>query len=150
MQEIAFYRLTVSPVEKALPALLQKAYEQDKRVLVLANTEAEMESLNSALWTFRQDAFLPHGSRKDPQPERQPVYLTNGSENPNSASILVAVNGREIDGLKGFERGVDMFDSRQEGADAAFESRKEKYQSLGLSPVIWEQNDKGGWGKSGG
>ena len=51
MTEINFYHLTFSPLERALPKLLERTLEGGKRALVLAASEARVDALNSQLWT---------------------------------------------------------------------------------------------------
>ena len=52
MTEIAFYHLERARLELALPKLLEKTFATGKRALVIAGTEARVESLANALWTY--------------------------------------------------------------------------------------------------
>ena len=54
MAEIAFYHLERARPEMALPKLLEKALAAEKRALVMAGTEARVEALANALWTYEQ------------------------------------------------------------------------------------------------
>ena len=65
MTEISFYHLERSPLEQALPKLLEKTLSIGKRALVLASTEDRVENLAQVLWTYDPDAWLPHGTAKD-------------------------------------------------------------------------------------
>ena len=65
MVEIAFYQLRRTPLEKALPKLLEKVLESGRRAVVLAASEERAEALNAALWTYEQGSFLPHGTARD-------------------------------------------------------------------------------------
>ena len=49
------------------------------------------------LWTYRDDAFLPHGTAAGGHAALQPVYLTLGDENPNGANVLMLVDGARAD-----------------------------------------------------
>lgn len=40
--------------------LVDKAYLQKKSVYIQANSEQEAQTLDDLLWTFRDDAFIPH------------------------------------------------------------------------------------------
>ena len=48
------------------------------------------------LWTYSRKQFIPHGSKLDPQPEKQPIYITDELQNPNSASVLVIISPTDI------------------------------------------------------
>lgn len=65
-----------------------KAYETGKSVLVRVGNEERVEFLNALLWTYNDQSFLPHGSKKDGNAELQPIWLTSGTDNPNMASLL--------------------------------------------------------------
>ena len=61
MAEVLFYHLTAAPLEATLPDLLEKSLARGWRVLLRAGSEAGLGFLDDRLWTFRDDAFLPHG-----------------------------------------------------------------------------------------
>ena len=88
MTEISFYHLEKSNLEFALPKLLEKVLEMGKRALVIGESEARIELLASALWTYNSDSWLPHGTSKDSYPEEQPVWLSSENTNPNGATFL--------------------------------------------------------------
>ena len=146
MAEVLFYHLTAAPIETTLPELLEKALARGWRVLVRCGSEAGLAALDRALWTWRDDAFLPHGTGTDPYPDRQPVYLTLGEENPNGAAVLMLVDGaRRLPGeLGGFARTCVLFDG---GDDAALEAAREdwrKVRETGLDARYWAR-ERGGW-----
>jgi len=76
MAEMLFYHLQRQPLEKVLPALLEKSLARGWRVVVQASSEERMEALDAHLWTYRDDAFLPHGTDRESDPASQPVLLT--------------------------------------------------------------------------
>ncbi len=100
------------------------------------------------LWTYNEAGFLPHGSARDGNAERQPVWLTAGDENPNGASMLVLVDGADSARLDGFQRCCDIFDGNDEAAVAAARQRWKAAKAAGHELVYWEQSD-GKWQKRG-
>ncbi len=145
MTDIGFYHLTGTPLERALPKLLEKVLRSGKRAVVMAGSEERVESLNAMLWTYRQDSFLPHGSARDANPEAQPVWLTAKDENPNGASILILCDGAARGSIADFERCLEMFDGRDEAAVAEARLRWKSYQETGHSCVYHQQTETGGW-----
>src|SRR5712692_8553828 len=115
MAEIGFYHLQTTPLERALPRLLERARAQGYRIVVRAASSERIEHLNALLWTYDDASFLAHGSARDGNAASQPIWLTDGPENPNEASMLLLVDGVEAENLAGFARIADMFD----GNDAA-------------------------------
>ena len=65
MTKIRFYHLQKSPLERVLPQLLEKVLAKGDRAVVMAGSEERVEALNTLLWTYAQQSFLPHGSTRD-------------------------------------------------------------------------------------
>ena len=86
--EVNFYHLTKSSLEDALPRLLVKTLQAGERAVVMLGSPERVDALNTHLWTFDPNGFLPHGSARDGEAERQPVWLTHLDENPNGAAFL--------------------------------------------------------------
>lgn len=147
MTEIGFYHLTKTPLERALPKLLEKALAGGMRAVVIAGSEERVEALDAALWTYEQLSFLPHGSARDGEPEEQPVWLTTQDENPNGSSLLVLTDGAQSSQLGTFARCLDMFDGRDPDAVAAARTRWRAFKEAGHTLAYWQQNEAGGWVK---
>ena len=90
MTDISFYHLERSPLEQALPKLLEKTLAAGKRALVLASSDERVEALAQTLWTYDPGSWLPHGTPKDGNPEDQPVWLSTDPETPNHAMPVVS------------------------------------------------------------
>ena len=99
MAEIGFYHLGATPLDRALPRLLERARAQGHRIVVRAGSTERVEQLNALLWTYDEASFLAHGSGRDGNPAAQPIWLTEKDENPNGASMLVLVDGVEAGDL---------------------------------------------------
>ena len=148
MTEIGFYHLRASPLERALPRLLERALAEGHRVVVMAGSPERVEHLNDVLWTYSEESFLPHGSARDGNAERQPVWLTVDDENPNRAGMLVLVDGARSVRLGDYARCCDMFDGNDEAAVAAARQRWAEAKAAGHVLTYWEQID-GKWEKRG-
>lgn len=147
MADIAFYHLLHSPLEKALPAILDKVQASGLRALVLAENEALIKTLDTALWTYGGSKFLAHSAVKDEYVEDQPIFLTRTEENPNKAEVLVALEGKQPAFAGDFARVLDMFDGLDEAQVAAARARWKKYKDAGHSLTYWKQEPSGGWKK---
>lgn len=146
MAEILFYRLSGSPIEAALPDMLEKALARGWRVLVRAGTEAGVAFLDDRLWTYRDDSFLPHGLAGAPHAARQPVLLTRGRENANAAQVLMLVMGAraEVAEMAGYERACLMFEEADADAVAAARDDWRAVVAAGLPAKFWAQ-EQGRW-----
>jgi DNA polymerase III subunit chi len=144
--EVGFYHLLSTPLERALPRLLERALGQGHRIVVQAGSPERVEHLNALLWTYDEAGFLPHGSARDGNPGAQPIWLTHESENPNGASILFLVDGVAMEDLTGFTRCIDMFDGNNSEAVAAARDRWRAASAAGHTLTYWQQTEKG-WEK---
>jgi DNA polymerase III subunit chi len=148
--EVAFYQLTTTSLEKTLPKLLEKAYASGQRVVVLVDSQERLELLNSVLWTYSTNAFLPHGSAADASDthSRQPIWLTTKLENPNQATVLVVTTGQVIEKQPEFTRLIDIFDGNVPEILKSAQERYKQYQTSGAPCVYWRQTLEGSWEKA--
>jgi DNA polymerase-3 subunit chi len=143
--EIRFYHLTRMPLERALPALLERALGAGMRSVVIAGSEERVEALNQLLWTYEERSFLPHGSKRDGRPERQPVWLTTEDENPNGATCLVLTDGAVSGRVGEYRRCLDLFDGQDPAAVEAARGRWKTWKDAGHELSYWQQDDSGRW-----
>lgn len=141
---IQFYHLITTPLERALPRLMEKAIASGMRVVVRGTGE-QVKRLDEVLWTFDPNSFLPHGTGADPQAERQPIYLTEANDNPNGATLLVIADGQRYEGEGDFTRIFDIFDGADEDAVNAARFRWKSYKDKGYPLTYVKQKDDGGW-----
>src|SRR5437660_11784949 len=93
MAEIGFYHLLATPLERALPRLLERARAQGYRIVVRAASSERIEHLSALLWTYDDASFLPHGSARDGSAGDQPIWLSERGHNPNDEALLVLLDG---------------------------------------------------------
>jgi DNA polymerase-3 subunit chi len=146
MTEIGFYHLRSTPLERALPRILERALTEGHRVVVMAGSPERVDHLDALLWTYDDASFLPHGTARDGSAERQPVWLTTADENPNGATMLVLVDGARSARLDAYARCCDVFDGNDETAVIAARERWREAKAAGHRLVYWEQN-QGKWEK---
>ena len=151
MSEIGFYHLTRTPLEMALPKLLEKALGTGARVLVRIGDPNRLDALDRALWTYDRDSFLPHGTPRDGDQEQQPVLLTTEpADNPNGAQILVLVDRAHAEDAAAFSRCLELFDGRDPDAVESARGRWRWAGEKGIERVYWQQDERGRWRRAGG
>jgi DNA polymerase III subunit chi len=150
MTEILFYHLKGQTPEQVLPALLVKSLERGWRVVVQASSDERVEALDAHLWTWRDDAFLPHGTWRDAEAAEQPIMLTVNEENPNKASVRFLVDGASMAGdAGGYERIVLLFDGEDPDALEAARARWSEAKAAGAQVTYWQADEKGRWRRQG-
>jgi len=147
--EVLFYHLERQGLEKVLPSLVEKTLERGWRAVVQAGTQERLAAIDQALWTYKDDSFLAHGSAKDGHAADQPVYLTTGDDTPNGAGVRFLVDGAETAELKGFVRIVYMFDGNDADAVARARTQWTAAKSAGCPVTYWQQSAAGKWEKKG-
>ena len=89
---VSFYVLAAQePVARLNYAcrLTEKAYKLSQRIHLHTADQAEAETLDKMLWTFRQGSFVPH-ERLDPsRPPAAPVTIGSGAEEPGDVDLLI-------------------------------------------------------------
>jgi DNA polymerase-3 subunit chi len=145
--EILFYHLERAILMDVLPSLVEKSLQRGWRVVIQGPTRKHVDDLNNALWTFRDDSFLPHGTSDDCFTSEQPVYLTEKTDNPNGAAIRFFVEGAQPDGIGGYERIVYLFDGHNDEAVSDARQQWKRLADEGGNSTYWRQNERGGWEK---
>jgi DNA polymerase III subunit chi len=146
MTEMLFYHLKGQRLEQVLPPLLQKSLERGWRVVVQASSEERVEALDAHLWTWRDDAFLPHGTTRDPEVAEQPIVLTASTENPNGATVRFLVDGVNLAAdAANYERIVLLFDGDDPEAVEIARARWQEAKSAGADVTYWKADENGRW-----
>jgi DNA polymerase-3 subunit chi len=147
MTEVLFYHLELQPLERVLPSLLERTLERGWRAVVQCGSRERLEALDTSLWTYREESFLPHGTASDGPGDVQPIFLTTGDDNPNGAQVRFLVEGASAPGFDGYDRIVHLFDGHD--ADAIAQAREEwkRARSAGCAVTYWQQADNGRWEK---
>ncbi len=146
MTDVWFYHLEHTSLEQALPELLDKTLARGWKALVRATERARLDQLDGWLWTYRDEAFLPHGLNDEPYADRQPVLLTTEFGNPNGAEALFLVDGAEAGDLAPYVRCMVLFDGRDEGIVAAARAQWSRIKATGAEMSYWRQEGRG-WRK---
>jgi DNA polymerase-3 subunit chi len=147
LAELWFYHLERSELERALPPLLEKCLQRGWRALVRGGSAERLESLDTTLWTYRDDSFLPHGRDVDPAPERQPVLLTTQAGNANGAQALFVIDGADPGDISPFERACVVFDGRDSHALDLARSQWKQAKDAGITASYWRESAAGKWEK---
>jgi DNA polymerase-3 subunit chi len=147
MTEVLFYHLEHQPLERVLPSLVEKTLERGWRAVVQAGSQERVEALDTLLWTYREESFLPHGTRRDGDPALQPVYLTADEDNPNGATVRFLVDGAELPDPSGYARVVYLFDGADAAAVARARAQWQAAKAAGCEVTYWQQSSEGRWEK---
>ena len=144
--EVWFYHLERTALEQALPDLLEKTLARGWKALVRTSDRDRVEELDSWLWTFRDDSFLPHGVAGEVHAAREPILLTTETDNVNGANALFVIDRAEVGALDGYERCILMFDGRDENALQEARAQWRAVKAAGHAVSYWQEGERG-WAK---
>lgn len=145
--EVLFYHLQRQPLDRVLPSLVERTLERGWRAVIQAGTEERLDAIDALLWTWKDESFLPHGSRKDGNADHQPVFLTTEQDNPNGAAVRFLIDGAALARFTGYVRVVVLFDGHDTNALERARSQWKTVKSEGLAATYWQQSDAGRWEK---
>jgi DNA polymerase-3 subunit chi len=128
--------------------LLEKVLARGDRAVVMAGSDERVAALDTALWTYDDRSFLPHGTARDGHAEDQPVWLTTSEENPNGAKVLILTDGATAS-LTNWMLVLEIFDGNSDDTVAAARGRWKAYKEAGHELTYWKQDTQGRWEKAG-
>ena len=144
--EVWFYQLERATLEQVLPELLERTLARGWRTQIRAQAEDRLEQIDSWLWSWRDDAFLPHGLASEPMAERQPVLLTTAADNLNNAQALFLIDSSDEGDISPYVRCMVVFDGKDDEALALARKRWSRMRAGGYPVSFWRQGDRG-WEK---
>ena len=148
MTDILFYHLERQPLEKVIPALLEKTLERGWRAVVRAKSADKVQLLDEALWSYSEESFLPHAVASEPYAEIEPIILTATQDEPNRPDILCLVEGAEFpEKVESYQRVVLLFDGNDDVALSDARKAWKEVRGRGLESTYWQQSESGRWEK---
>lgn len=149
MTEAVFYHLENQPLEAVLPGLVERTLERGWRAVIQAGSQERVAALDLLLWTYKEESFLPHGTKADASGDLQPIFLTDGFDNPNGARVRFLVGGASPPdaGLDAYDRIVVLFDGRDPDAVVQARAHWKTIKAAGCVVTYWQQSPEGRWEK---
>jgi len=146
MTEVLFYHLRGVTVESVLPSLLEKSLQRGWRVVVQATSEERADALDSHLWTFRDDSFLPHATWRVADAAQQPVLLVVDDGNPNGAKIRFLIDGAGLPpDSASYERLVLVFNGDDDEAVTQARATWTASKAQGFEVIYRQMDETGRW-----
>jgi DNA polymerase III subunit chi len=146
MTEVLFYHLQDMTLENVLPPLLEKSLERGWRVVVQSTSEERTEALDSHLWTYLEDSFLPHATWRVADAQDQPIILAVEDSNPNRATVRFLVDNAPLPADCGiYDRIVLVFNGDDTDALAAARHAWTDCKARGFEVTYWQADERGRW-----
>jgi DNA polymerase-3 subunit chi len=146
MTETLFYHLERRSLEEILSGLVEKSLQRGWRAAIKTDSAERSDALDTLLWTYDDQSFLPHAQAGDGDPAGQPVLISVEEGNPNSAQIVFYVGGAgpsDWNGLSDMARIVLLFDGRDEAALASARAAWKDAKASGHDVTYWKETPSG-------
>lgn len=138
---VDFYHLSQSPLERVLPSICEKVLASGERLLIVARPDL-LDGVDTLLWSYAPESFLPHGRAEAAVAERQPILLADQLSAANGATHVALADGEWREAALGFARTFYIFDAAHlDAARAAWRALKSRPD---LERRYWKQTD-GKW-----
>jgi DNA polymerase-3 subunit chi len=147
MTEVLFYHLENQPLERVIPVLLEKTLERGWKAVVETGSRERAEALDTALWTYRDESFLPHGIAGTETDALQPVLITTEADNPNGATVRFFVDRAVPQSVASYERIVYLFSGQDPDAVAEARVAWKALSTPDNAVTYWQQDPGGRWVK---
>jgi len=147
--EIWFYHLESASVEETLPPLIEKCLDRVWRALVLSPSAERLQALDSHLWTWKPNSWLPHHSPGSQEGHVAPIQLGDSQGEARAAEAVFLLDGASWGPLEGVSRLFVLFDGRDPDNVTHARQQWRVAKEAGLSPTYWRQGEDGRWAKNG-
>ena len=166
MTDIAFYHLTASEAQDALPQLIAKTIAAGKKALI-SSDKNQLSALSAALWSYGHTApqgkssyngantgdasWLPHGitGKDDDDADLCPIWFTaETGQNANKAEFSFYLDGVMPQDASTFERIFILFNGLDDTAVSNARTQWKSLRDKGYTLSYWTQDDRGAWQKT--
>jgi DNA polymerase III subunit chi len=146
MTETLFYHLERRALEDVLPGLVEKSLKRGCRAAIKTDSSERSDALDTLLWTYDDQSFLPHAQLGDGDAAGQPVLISVEEGNPNAAQIFFYVGGAlppDWTALSNLDRVVLLFDGRDAQALASARAAWNDAKDAGHDVTYWKETPSG-------
>ncbi|WP_461537688.1 DNA polymerase III subunit chi [Spongorhabdus nitratireducens] len=115
--------------------LIEKAWRQDFKILVLCPDAAAVEALDELLWDWREDSFIPHTTSSDNDSVEPVLLCSDVSEQGKDYTLLLNLGNDVPSGFGEFTRIGEMVPDDDNGKNRSRENFR-YYRGQGITPRV--------------
>ena len=109
--------------------LARKAFDANLSTLVLARDADQAEQLDDLLWSFDEDAYIPHQLAGDDEDELAPVLIAGPDVDTPMRTLVINLRDAAVQG--NVERVLEVVPA-DDGARGPLRERWKQYQARGF------------------
>jgi DNA polymerase III subunit chi len=139
MTRVQFVRLSKPEKAKHLCELAEEFFQNGKRVLVIIADDNQGMTLDSFMWNWKKESFIPHAlDNGTVDCIDDPVVIGVEEHNPNGAQVLIMGKPCSLTFVRQFETAIDFAEIYEATLTAAARQRFQQYREAGFAPVMRE------------
>ena len=111
--------------------LARKALDANLPLLVLARDTEQAEQLDDLLWSFDEDAYIPHQLAGDDEDDLAPVLIAAPDTDTPMRALVINLRDAAVAG--GFDRVLEVVPA-DDSARGPLRERWKQYKAMGIEP----------------
>ena len=107
--EIVFIVLNSAVKSRIVCDLAEKCFLNNQRLVIYTNSEDECKKIDSLLWTWKQQSFIPHICLDSlSKSQSEPIVLTTNIESPADYDTLLLVDPLPLETVNQFSTVIEF------------------------------------------
>jgi DNA polymerase-3 subunit chi len=90
--------------------LAEKAWQQQRRILISVTSDEELRHMDRLLWTWREQSFIPHGILGAADARLNPILISAGADPADEHDVLINLRPEVPAYFSRFERVAECVD----------------------------------------
>ena len=139
LEKVYFYNSSQRDIIADISWLTEKLYKERNRIVVYCKDQETVELINTFLWRYKEDVFIPHSVEKNEQSIIDPVLITTEVDQNHKHNVLLAINGvliNEKDWLN-FATVYYFFDNKENKEKENARLMWKSFSTLDISCKYW-------------
>ena len=135
LEKAYFYNSSHRNVVADISRLIEKLFKEKNRILVCCEDQEAVEAIDTFLWAYREDGFIPHSIVTKEKLPDYPVLITTDIHEDYEHDVLLALNGvliKEKDWRK-FSKAYYFFDDQE---NKEKENAREMWKSFSALNIV--------------
>jgi DNA polymerase-3 subunit chi len=141
MIKVTFYKIKDNAAKlRWICRKTEEAYEWEKRLLIYVPSQEAGHYIDTLLWKYSEQSFLPH--QFTDRPTLDWIAITQTNHNINQASWLMNLSNQPLPLPDSFEEVFELYDETHPDKRAASLAKIESYKLKGIKVELVETISK--------
>ncbi|RDH84893.1 MAG: hypothetical protein DIZ80_05355 [endosymbiont of Galathealinum brachiosum] len=121
-------------LQKYACKLAESHWQSGKRVLIQTDSVDESKSVDTLLWSIRNDSFIPHGiATLEPSDQQQPILISHQKINDQNFQSIINLSSRPADLTKENELSIEEILNQNEQRKQSGRQNYKTYRESGYT-----------------